>query len=200
MIISIIIIIMMTIMIFSGNYETVTAACPLGSLARKRPVDGWFHHGDGDGDVTFTRVAGACEAPEVLSAMVAVDWRLVALLDKAGDDQGHDHDHNHHDNHHHHHHDHREKTHAHLWPWWRVVALGRLATSSPPLPPSKDHHGHFLFLLKIIMVMVIIMVISYFEPLLYWENNENPALQLGPIGIPSINDHQEGAIHIMINE
>lgn len=31
----------------------------------------------------FTRVAGACEAPEVLSAMVAVDWSLVALLDKA---------------------------------------------------------------------------------------------------------------------
>ena len=50
------------------------------------------------------------------------------------------------------------------------------------------------------MVMVVIRVISYFEPLLYWENNESPALQLGPIGIPSINDHQEGAIHIMINE
>ena len=41
---------------------------------------------DDDDDGTFTRVAGAGEAPEILGAMVAVYWGLVALLDKAADD------------------------------------------------------------------------------------------------------------------
>ena len=47
-------------------------------------------HDDDDVDGTFTRVAGAGEAPEILGAMVAVYWGLVALLDKAADDDGDD--------------------------------------------------------------------------------------------------------------
>ena len=38
---------------------------------------------DEDEDATFTRVAGTGEAPEVLGAVVTIDWRLVALLHKA---------------------------------------------------------------------------------------------------------------------